>query len=148
MTQTIKKCNEIPQGKTYPAADLRTAKSIEQLCEYVDAGHPIATDFGLDVRLLRRESKNNTFFNLDSLNSAGDWISCGLEQHFLIKRIKLAPLAYKNGRPLHIGDEIELDDFVHGWVKTTCTLENKHFFTKKTIASNANWRFADELEAV
>jgi hypothetical protein len=51
--QTIKKCNEMRTGTKYPAENIRTAASIEQLCEYVDAGHPIASCEGNTVRLLR-----------------------------------------------------------------------------------------------
>jgi hypothetical protein len=136
MTQTILNCNEIPQGKTYPVADLRTAKSIEQLCKYVDAGHPIATSDGEEVRLFR-SIFGGFFYDAFSLNG---WLEIRkTSKNSLLSHIKLAPLAYRNGRPLHVGDEICIFWGGEWRPKRTITLSN---FSRAIVES---WRFADEV---
>jgi hypothetical protein len=143
MTQTIKKCNEIPAGKTYPVEHLRTAESIEQLCEYVDAGHPIANFEGGEARLLRVEIKS--FYYVDAWQGEC-FISCGLDRHFLLDRIKLAPLAYRNGRPLHVGDDIEI---LYGTDESGKTILGETLaFAGVENPEEYEWRFADEAEAV
>jgi hypothetical protein len=147
MTQTIKSCNEIPVGKTYPVEHLRTATDLETLCALVDAGHPIAAHDGCEARLLRVEY--GTFFNVDHWSkSAKCWISSGLDAHFLLDRIKLAPLAYRNGRPLHVGDLIQVLEFVStggvAYFKTYVSMDIFDMYIDK----NDSWRFADEAEAV
>jgi hypothetical protein len=141
MTQTIKNCNEIPVGKTYPVSDLRRAESIEQLCEYVDAGHPISTSFGLPVFLLRRES--DILFNCDVFRF-GAITPMAIKPSELLKNIKLAPLAYRNGRPLHVGDVIEI---LYGTDESGKTIWGETpAFAGVESPEEYEWRFADEAE--
>jgi hypothetical protein len=137
MTQTILKCNEIPVGKTYPVSDLRTAKSIEQLCEYVDAGHPIAYFDGFYAGVFRRFNGVYAFdfYNQNMQGLANDWH----EPKFILDYIKLAPLACRNGRPMHVGDEIVVR-----------TLGNRHDKMIMTITlledlPTMQWVFAEEM---
>jgi hypothetical protein len=143
--QTITKCNEIPQGKTYPVADLRTAKSIDQLCEYVDAGHPIATNYGSEARLFHKASK--LIWRLEFYERKSWCLSCGFYEGELLDGIKLAPLAYRNGRPLHVGDEIS--------TSFACAIGNLYKSNRKITIDNIedlksgefgeSWCFADEV---
>jgi hypothetical protein len=152
MTQTITNCNEIPAGKTYPVGDLRTAESIEQLCEYVDAGHPIADKEGREAKSFCRQSQQ-AFLWLCFNEDIGFLDTNGAYDYRILELIKLAPLAYRNGRPLHVGDEIAIKNAQpfekNQWVKKIVLL------TKTTLASNwlywvseSEWRFADEACAV
>jgi hypothetical protein len=148
MTQTIKKCNEFPVGKSYRLQDLRTAESIEQLCEYVDAGHPISMDDGTEVRLLRLHgiSPHNAvpFYYVDYFDDY-NWVSTKIDSADLLDQIQLAPLAYRNGRPLHVGDWIEvfytLKPPIPGrWYKYKAMVDHARICGVEA----AEWRFADE----
>jgi hypothetical protein len=149
MTQTIKSCNEIPVGKTYPVEHLRTAESIEQLCEYVDAGHPIATYKGKKIRLLR--SMGNAINYSYDQEEEKCWSDSFCLSFDLLRIVKLAPLAYRNGRPLHVGDEIKVlrDNFGKTVPKyEPCKACCAHATTFNRGECAQEWRFADEVEAV
>jgi hypothetical protein len=144
MTQTIIKCNEIPIGKTYLVEHLRMAESIKQLCEYVDAGHPIATAKGEEGFYFR---KKNDKFVYDYISSNhGEWADGYHPESVILERVKLAPLAYRNGRPLHVGNEICRQYPAGAWCdKQKFELEGLPYLDNLLAR---NWRFADEAEAV
>lgn len=137
MTQTITKCNETPQGKRYPIEHLRTPASIEQLFEYVDAGHPIAACNGAAIKCIRANISGSTDY--DEYDRAGFWLPKIARNEYLLIHIKLAPLAYRNGRPLHVGDDIEFL-YLECWNKASVTLETLDFYTNKCL-----WHFVDEV---
>ncbi len=150
MSQTITNCNAIPAGKTYPVEDLRTAESVEQLCDYVDAGHPIANQLGQAVKLFCRQSKE-----------AFIWVAYCDEYAFMdtyaaydskvLGLIKLAPIAYRDGYPLHAGarlmvatsknDETDWNYFTIG-VQPECYIYDFEYFSKKE--NSPYWRFAND----
>jgi hypothetical protein len=139
MTQTILKCNAIPVGKIYPVADLRTAESIEQLCELVDAGHPIANDWGFKIHLFSRFSFNH-FCAVIHDNIEPDQLSSSyIHDDNILRSIFLAPLAYRNGRPLHVGGDICIFWDGEWHPKITITLSS---FRRAIVET---WRFADEV---
>lgn len=145
MTQTIHKCNEILAGKTYPVYDLRDAESIEQLCEYVDAGHPIANCEGDSVMLFCKTDVNRfTFFewHKHKILTITSWLLWDNSEKNILDYIKLAPLAYRNGRPLHVGDEIVF--FKNGtWVSTELIVKGVNNLRNAVLEK---WRFADEVQ--
>jgi hypothetical protein len=141
MTQTIKNCNTIPTGTTYPSEHLRDAASIEQLCEYVDAGHPIAVARGYEVRLLRTMNKHSINYSYDCYND-GHWVHGLCLCYDLLDTIKLAPLAYKEGRPLHVGDEI-IVIFASCEERVRVEIEGMYPLSWWfNLLTNSEWRFA------
>jgi hypothetical protein len=144
MTQTIKKCNEVRVGRTYPVGHLRTAESIEQLCEYVDAGHPIADKSGGQAIIFIKVAEDyyqslcyHTEYPLTP------WLNYFVDGDTLLEVIKLAPLAYRNGRPLHVGDEVIIRHPKSNltWARVGATLSFLEYFQEK------EWKFADEVPA-
>ena len=77
--------------------------------ELAKAGHPLATKDGDSVRCLRQSNPDGDFVVFAFDEWTGDYWSH--EQDYgtrLELRLHLAPLAVKNNRALHVGDEIEL----------------------------------------
>lgn len=145
MTQTITNCNEVPAGKTYPVADLRTAESIEQLCAYVDAGHPVASTYGFSAKCLRRNLPDTYDYDKFDGNYYLAQVSTDV---WLLNNLKLAPIAYKDGRPLHVGDDIVVMHLGGGDAFDckigTQTIKCFNFHMKLGFT----WRFASQLEDV
>jgi hypothetical protein len=148
MTQTIKNCNELPQGKTYDSADLRAAESIEQLCALVDAGNPIANNKGQQVFMFQRFNESCFAWNeVNIFNTVVRKVAVEVvDKYGILNQVKLAPLAYRNGRPLHVGDVIKIQ---HGdymaesdWWDIEMDMD-----TLTTVPFElGHWRFADEVE--
>jgi hypothetical protein len=149
MTQTIKNCNEIQEGCVHLSHNLKKAESSKQLFDYINAGHPIATDAGYAVRLLRFYGEQKPYgwkqYHLDYFDGK-HWHNNQCSEGNLLDYIKLAPLAYRNGRPLHVGDRIQIEDmFKRPWVDLTVTAASIRWLIDSSDAPI--WRFADEVEA-
>lgn len=143
MTQTIKHCNETPAGKTYPVEHLRTAESIEQLCAYVDAGHPIAWVDGGEAKLLQKHDERFNCYRAIK----EDWQHQTIRIDTLTHFVKLAPIAYRNGRQLHVGDVIEVlrDYGTSEPAFEPCKACCAHATTFNRGENSQEWRFADEV---
>ena len=103
MTQTIKQSNVQRVGKQHRREHLITAESVEQLCQWCDAGHPLAWIDGGEVKGLQRHTDEG--FN--AYRAIGDnWQHQTIREDTLTHFVKLAPLAYCTGRPLHVGDKV------------------------------------------
>ncbi len=102
-------------GQVYDVAHLRPF-DLDMALE----GHPLATHDGGGVRLFRETSADGLAWDQWSryLNA---WV-CEFEPNeFAEGMLCLAPLAVKDGRPLHVGDQI-VELLRHRWVATVATL--------------------------
>jgi hypothetical protein len=98
---------EYKAGKVYAPAHLRQAKSVEELLALARQGHPLAwTHNGGEINLIIEvRPKSYVFSCWDDLLSM--WVMRPRGEKKLMKYLRLAPLAVKDGRPLHVGDVIE-----------------------------------------
>jgi hypothetical protein len=79
--------------------------------ELVDAGHPMADKWGFEIINLRNSGANVLSFDLwNYIEVAGGvgpgWDFESVEMKKVGKVIRLAPLATRDGRPLHVGDTV------------------------------------------
>ena len=105
-------CIEPTIGTVYDPAHLHQAKSVEELLSLARQGHPLAWHNGNEV--------SHIFFNgisdSDVLTSIGVGVRVWNKDEKLwhtpreldsLDYLRLAPLAVKDGKPLHVGDVIE-----------------------------------------
>lgn len=97
--------------------------------ELAKAGHPLATYDGKEVRLFRVRSQHH--FSWDVWAESGpSWDNDYGNEEWAKTYLRLAPLAIKDGRPLHVGDEIE-QHFV-----STLLTEDQYFWRRVKIMSH------------
>ena len=142
--------NFIP-GKTYDPAHLRQPP--ENWEELVDAGHPLATARGKAIMHLRPMFKGYgvTVYGYDIwMDDLGEWepSNTGLKKvsgrlDHVRERLRLAPIAVKDGKPLHLGDFVQLRDTDSGNWLFTIQL-NRDFYTARRILSGNDWRWPVE----
>ncbi len=106
-------------GTTYPIEHLRPFD-----LELAKAGHPLAMVNGHAVRAFRAQGDN--CFAFDWWNGAAKWLQTENAQHTLCFNLRLAPLAVRDGRPLHVGDEIEVRHATKGWLISSANLTDYH----------------------
>ena len=148
--------NFIP-GKTYDPAHLRQPP--ENWEELVDAGHPLATARGKAIMHLRPMFKGYgvTVYGYDIwMDDLGEWEPSnkgitnvsGLLDH-VRERLRLAPIAVKDGKPLHIWDDIDFDfagggdaHRMHDW--RLVTISTGKPFIKSILENDSRWRWPVE----
>ncbi len=91
------------------------------------AGHPLATKHGRSVRHLRQmDNGDRIIFGFDEWDEPG-WIADCYFLPKLAQYLRLAPLCVRDGRPLHVRDEIEVSIVVSGggceWTKIGATIK-------------------------
>jgi hypothetical protein len=91
---------QFEQGCTYDVAHLKPFDMALAL-----AGHPLASSQGHQARNFRMLSDD--LYALDWW-VAGHWHMSSCYVHQLQDTFMLAPLAVKDGKPLHVGDEMEI----------------------------------------
>jgi hypothetical protein len=92
---------QFEQGCVYDVAHLRPFN-----LELALQGHPLALRSGEQVRLFR--DMNGFYFALDYwADDFGCWAHLEVRKKGIDDLLRLAPLAVKDGRPLHVEDEIE-----------------------------------------
>ena len=94
---------QFEQGCTYDVAHLKPFD-----LQLALSGHPLASRRGESIRLFRSMSSDR--YNFDYWDADDrSWISqFNLPTERLALELRLAPLAVKDGKPLHVGDEVEL----------------------------------------
>ncbi len=107
-------------GKMYDLDDLRPFK-----LGLAQEGHPCALRAGNEIRLLRQADGRWVWDSWRQLQSGKPWWEYGgCDFQLLESRLRLAPLAIKDGRPLHIGDTIEEKIIMFGGTGGKQTLVN------------------------
>ena len=95
---------QFEQGCTYDVAHLKPFDM-----ELAKSGHPLAmldSEYGSSVRFFSRDSADTYCFQWwDHLFNK--WQFYNNHDHMMPKVLGLAPLGVKDGRALHVGDEIE-----------------------------------------
>jgi hypothetical protein len=104
---------EPKEGKVHDPAHLRPFD-----IELAKQGHPICTVSGREVRLLREASKLWSYDEwYAGIGDGGYWGTCiHQKETYFANNLRLAPLAVKDGKPLHVGDVIEICANVDNWV--------------------------------
>lgn len=97
-------------GVTYSPAHLRQAKSVEELLSLARQGHPLAWAINnCEVRYLAQNDADGRWFDFSHYEPNEQiWINRQRSVFELPVTVRLAPLAVKDGRPLHVGDVIEV----------------------------------------
>jgi hypothetical protein len=92
---------EYTEGKVYDVAHLRPFN-----LELAKCGHPLAWRDGIEISFMSETSLNFFWVSVwdESIKKWQD--DCDYLQE-LSKRIRLAPLSIKDGKPLHVGDLVE-----------------------------------------
>lgn len=98
---------EFEPGTVYDVSHLRPFDM-----ELAKAGHPLADRFGRAVRCVRYCNKNGLRFDYWD-EYAPMWMADYTELGNCAHHLRLAPLALKDDRALHVGDTIELVQFFH-----------------------------------
>jgi hypothetical protein len=126
---------EHKEGKVYDVAHLRSFD-----LELAKAGNPICTELGQEVRLLRVVAGLWAYDRWHKgSNSKGGWESVSHQEEIWLKdNLHLAPLAVRDGRPLHVGDVIEVPS-----INLTRTATGKDI-GKDWI--NPYWRWPEEVQ--
>lgn len=95
------------EGKTYNPEHLRAAKNVEELLTLAKQGHPLAWHDGSEVTHLFEPSASFLIAPMYTVRvwAKYHWSCFGIPN--LKDDLRLAPLAYKDGKPLHVGDVIE-----------------------------------------
>ena len=95
---------EHKEGKVYDVAHLRSFD-----LELAKAGNPICTELGQEVRLLRVVAGLWAYDRWHKgSNGKGGWESVSHQEEIWLKdNLHLAPLAVKDGKPLHYLDHVE-----------------------------------------
>lgn len=122
-------------GTVYDVAHLRPFD-----LELAKAGNPLATYDGKEVRLFRVRSQRH--FSWDVWAESGpSWDNDYGNEEWAKTHLRLAPLAIKDGRGLHVGDEIEMGRSLDYWDKTIVTS-----FQEGMALANADecWRWPKE----
>lgn len=116
---------EYKEGTVYDPAHLRPFG-----LELAKQGHPVAkmngNVSGLEVSHMFQNDSDSTGFNVIYWNTF--WQLTYTPFKSLDKYLRLAPLAVKDGKPLHVGDVIEIFNF------------DVDKYVVKTIKSVAVWR--------
>jgi hypothetical protein len=106
---------QFEQGCVYDVAHLKPFD-----LQLALSGHPLAAKGGEAVRFCRNMNHNMTYWDcwIDELNLwRVDWDFT----HCVSSKLRLAPLGVKDGRALHVGDEIEMGRSLDCWDKTIIT---------------------------
>ncbi len=105
--------------------------------ELAKAGHPLATDGGNAVRLFRMHSEIGYIWDWWNPRFK-KWAHLSDSETCLPDWLRLAPLAIKDGRGLHAGDEIE----VAVWDDEACEKKSWEATTANVgTAIWTNWRW-------
>lgn len=127
-------------GTTYDISHLRPLPDNWQ--ELVDAGHPLADIFGGEVRHLRRTSDEQYAFDYwyEHYPVEFDWnVSFRLTEDAVTSLIRLAPIAVKDGKPLHLGDLIERIGFSPTFINS-----DFNYGLMREILAGYEWRWPVE----
>ena len=116
------------EGKVYDTAHLRPFN-----LDLAKAGHPLATYQGEEIRLLR---DMDSAWRFDVWRDS-KWTARTAED--LNWTLRLAPLAVKDGRPLHVGDVIEFEghSYLNEWFTKIFELKDAWCITN----TSKFWRF-------
>jgi hypothetical protein len=116
-------------GKVYDPAHLRPFD-----LDLAKQGHPCASQHGETIRLLRGSA--DIFYWDKWIEDSDFWahqqgeIECVQgELECVLDTLRLAPLAVKDGKPLHVGDVIEVKVVMFGgdgWKGVAVTMDNWH----------------------
>jgi hypothetical protein len=116
---------EPKEGKVYDLSIPNILRPFD--LELARQGHPLAWVDAREIRLLRKMGGN--IYSYDYWDEDG-WVSCDLHnEKSLDKNLRLAPLAGKDGKPLHVGDVIEVKVVMFGgdgWRGVAVTMDNWH----------------------
>jgi hypothetical protein len=132
------------QGKVYDPAHLRP----------FDLGlakqwHPICTVSGREVRLLREASKLWAYDEwYAGIGEGGYWGTCiHQKETYFENNLRLAPLAVKDGKPLHVGDWIEENYSQPLDEEPSCELPIWASPKPAYIGLNYEWRWPAEVKS-
>ena len=142
---------EYKEGKVYDPAHLRQAKSVEELLLLARQGHPICTTSGREVRLLREASKLWAYDEwFVGIGEDGYWGTCiHQKETYFTNNLRLAPIAVKDGKSLHVGDVIEIVNPYYEHFSDPVTFSS-HIMVESDIGSDwgrINWRWPAEVKA-
>jgi hypothetical protein len=139
---------EYKEGKVYDPAHLRPFS-----LDLAKRGHPLATKIGEDVRLLREQCEDFYAYDLYcTFPIPKQWMSVLDNVHQIENNLRIAPLDVKDGKPLHVGDVIEIANGMsfaiknaENWVKTIVASPKG----KERIIdmSTIKWRWPVEVKA-
>jgi hypothetical protein len=125
-------------GRVYDVAHLRPFD-----LELALAGHPICTPSGYSARLFR--ALYNQKYSYDYWTGKG-WMLSGEQcDGSALLNLRLAPLAVKDGRALHVGDEIKV--FGSTWMRwARVTLDFYNWVKVLHLQVTMQWRWPEGKE--
>jgi len=134
--------NYIPyrEGKVYDKAHLRPFD-----LDLAKQGHSLALSSGAEIRLFRETRIG--IYGFDYWLPNFGWSSTGWYNDIndLNLYLRLAPLAVRDGRPLHVGDVIEVEGrtYLNEWFIKVFELKDSSHITSKSKV----WRFPNDEKA-
>lgn len=103
------------------------------------AGHPLASRRCESIRLFRSMSSNRHNFDYWDADDRS-WISqFNLPIERLALELRLAPLAVKDGRALHVGDSIEIKSQPFGRLWQSSIVDNRSDVSRDWSARDWRW---------
>ena len=127
---------QFEQGCTYDVAHLKPFDM-----ELAKSGHPLAmldSEYGSSVRFFSRDSADTYCFQWwDHLFNK--WQFYNNHDHMMPKVLGLAPLGVKDGKPLHVGDSIEIKSQPFGRLWQSSTVDNRSDVSRDWRARDWRW---------